>query len=228
MNPFPAILLLVTAAAALADTRLAGSIRDPDGAPVAAVTLHFYRAHATGFDHVAVTTGDDGSWSIDLPPGEWRASAHSDAILARGFFCFPGFVWCGEAAGGCGGGIWPPLWGGGLIDWTPVIDPGEIDLTLVPTRPDLGVKSPRTAEAGVVVSFETTTDAMTTIRQWRIEKSTDLRVWTPMRTVPLSGASPVIVPDPDSTTTPVCHYRAVRVEDVIQPVPAPDGGASVR
>ena len=62
--------------------------------------------------------------------------------------------------------------------------------------------------------FETTTSAMTTIRQWSIEKSTDLQSWTPLQTVALSGSSPIIIPDSGSVKAPVCYYRAVQVEDV--------------
>ena len=218
MNPLPAILLLCTAATLAADTRLAGAVRNTAGYPVTALTMHFYRRITTGFEHRTATTGADGKWSIDLPPGEWRGAASTDDLLARGYFCEPGFIWCGEA-GQCDGGEWPGLWGPGLIVWDPVIDPGAVNLTVVPTRPDLSVEKPRTIEAGVKLTFETTAESMTTIRQWRVEKSTDLRTWTPMQTVALSGTSPVLVPDPASTRTPDCYYRAVQVEDIVAPRP---------
>ncbi len=220
MKTLSAILLLCATVSYAADTRLAGIVRDTTGQRLAGLTIHFFHRHASGFDHLTVTTGTNGAWSIELPAGEWRAAAQSDDILKRGYFCFPGFVWCGAEGGTCDGEAWPPLWGGGFIDWNPVINPGQINLTVVPTRPDLRVEKPRTAAAGVTVSFETTVEPMATIRQWRIEKSTDLQSWTMMQTVALSGTSPVIVPDPDSTRAPVCYYRAVQVEDIVPLPPA--------
>ena len=214
------LLLLFTAmlpAAAESTSRLAGTIRNSTGQPIAGLTIHFYKRNVASFDHVTTSTAADGKWSIELPPGEWRGAAHSDDILKRGYFCFPGFVWCGDAGDQCGVGGWPGLWGPGFIDWNPVIDPGLINLTVIPTRPDLASEKPRTADAGVKISFETTAVAMSTIRQWRVEKSTDLLTWQAMQTVALSGASPVIVPDPASVTAAVCYYRAVQVEDIIVP-----------
>jgi len=215
----PALLLLaclsLPAVAQQSATRLSGTIRDNSGKRIADLTLHFYKRNGAGFDHLTATTAENGTWSIDLPPGEWRGAARSDDILRRGYFCFPGFMWCGDAGDLCGGDPFPPLWGDGLIDWKPVPNPGNINLTVIPTRPDLSAEKPRTASAGVKVSFETTTQPMTTIRQWRIEQSTDLVTWTPMQTVALSGSSPVVVPAPDSVGAPVCYYRAVQVEDIV-------------
>jgi len=194
-------------------TRLSGTVHDTAGKRIAALTLHFYKHNGAAFDHLTVTTAANGTWSIDLPPGEWRGAANSDDILRRGYFCFPGFIWCGDSGTACGEPF-PPLWGGGELIWNPVVDPGIINVTVVPTRPDLSAEKPRTAAAGVKVTFETTTEPMTTVRQWRIEKSTDLTRWTPLQTVALSGASPVIVPDPASVSAPVCYYRAVQVDDI--------------
>jgi len=212
------ILLLLAAvlpAAAETTSRLAGTISNSAGQPIAGLAIHFYKRNVSTFDHLTTSTAADGKWSMVLPPGEWRAAAHTDDLLARGYFCEPGFIWCGEAGDRCGGGGWPPLWGPGFIDWRPVIDPGFIHVTVIPTRPDLAPEKPRTTDAGVKISFETTTVAMTTVRQWRVEKSTDLLTWKPMQTVALSGASPVIVPDPGSVTATVCYYRAVQVEDIV-------------
>ena len=216
----PALLLLAclslpAAAQQQTTTRLSGIIRDNAGKRIAELTIHFYQRSGTGFNHLTTTTAANGTWTIDLPPGEWRGAAHTDDILSRGYFCEPGFIWCGLEGELCGGDPFPPLWGGGEIVWNPVRDPGNVVFTVVPTRPDLSVEKPRTAAAGVKVSFETTTQPMTTIRQWRIEKSTDLVAWTPLQTVALSGISPVIVPAPDSVGTPVCYYRAVQVADII-------------
>jgi hypothetical protein len=196
-------------------TRLNGVIRDTSGKRIADLSLHFYKRNGAGFDHLTATSAANGTWTIDLPPGEWRGAAHSDDILRRGYFCFPGFVWCGETGELCGGEPFPPLWGGGVIEWDPVVNPGLVSVVIVPTRPDLSVEKPRTSTAGVKVSFETTTEPMTTVRQWRIEKSTDLANWTALETVALSGDSPVIVPDPGSTSAPVCYYRAVQVADIV-------------
>lgn len=221
MKTLSILLLLASLLPAAAEnpSRLAGTIHNPAGQPIAGLTIHFYKRSAAGFDHLTTSTAVDGTWSIELPPGEWRGAAHSDDILKRGYFCFPGFIWCGEAGDQCGGDVWPPNWGPGIIDWNPVIDPGNINLTVIPTRPDLAAEKPRTVDAGVKLSFETTTAAMTTIRQWRVEKSTDLLTWQPMQTVALSGASPVIVPDPGSVSAPICYYRAVQVEDIVVPAP---------
>jgi|GEM_PF-3716158 len=211
------ISLLLCCAATLASaetTRLSGVVRNTTGKPIPGLELHFYHRNGLAFDHVSTTTAKNGAWAIDLPPGEWRGAARTDDILGRGYFCFPGFIWCGDAGELCDGGAWPPLWGGGFIEWNPVIDPIDVNITLVPTRPTLTVEKPRTPTAGVEVSFETTRENMTLVRQWRIEKSTDLFTWVPLQTVALSGTSPVIVPDPASVGTPVCYYRAVQVEDL--------------
>ena len=227
-NPRPAvktfsILLLpltMLPAAAEGTSHLAGTVRNIAGLPIGGLTLHFYHRKVAGFDHLTTITAADGKWSMELPPGVWRGAAHTDDLLARGYFCEPGFVWCGGAGDQCGGEVvqvWPPLWGPGFIEWNRINVPANIILTVIPTRPGLAVEKPRTEEAGVKISFETTTAAMTTIRQWRVEKSTDLVTWKPMQTVALSGVSPVIVPDPASVTAPVCYYRAVQVDDIIVP-----------
>jgi len=198
--------------------RLSGIVRNTMGKPIAGLVLHFYHPNGLAFDHLAATTAKDGRWVIDLPPGEWRGAARTDDVLARGYFCAPGIPVCigmDNSIVECEAGMdWPPLWGGGEILWTTISDPRFIDVTLVPTRPTLAVEKPRTAAAGVELSFETTTLDMTLVRRWRIEKSTDLFTWVPMQTVALSGTSPVIVPDPASVSTPVCYYRAVQVEDL--------------
>lgn len=216
MKTLTLFLVLCTAAAVAADnTRLSGIVRNTTGKPIAGLVIHFYHRNGLTFDHLTATTAANGTWAIDLPQGEWRGAAHTDDVLARGYFCAPGFVWCGNDGGLCGSD-WPSLWGGGVIEWNPLIDPFVgVRLTLVPTRPTLTVEKPRSSAAGVKVSFEMTTQDMTLIRQWRIEKSTDLFTWAPLKTVALSGVSPVIVPDPASVSTPSCYYRAVQVEDLV-------------
>jgi hypothetical protein len=223
MKSLIVFLMLFCAAAAGAETthRLTGFVRDTGGTPIVNLTIHFYQKNGKTFKHLTAVTGANGLWTVELPPGEWRGAAHTDDILSRGYFCEPGFIWCdtGDCIGG-GGSDWPPLWGGGEIIWDPIaVNPGLVILTIVPTRPELSVEKARTAEAGVKVSFETTTQTMSVVRQWRIEKSADLLTWTPMQTVALSGTSPVIVPDPSSATTPVCYYRAVQVEDLVPSKP---------
>jgi len=219
--------LILSAPVLQAATLLAGKIRNAQGSPIAGLTIHFYRNNGAGFDHQTAVTGADGKWQIDLPPGTWRGAAHTDDLLARGYFCYPGFVWRGESGDfGNDFGIvegridridFPPLWGGGLIEWNPVIDPLRIVASVIPTRPDLSVEHPTSqgTGAGVRVGFETTLLNMTTVRQWRIEKSTDLTTWVPLQTVALSGPSPVVVPDPTSAAVPACYYRAVQVEDLV-------------
>jgi len=215
------LLLACTALPAAAQySRLNGVVRNSSGQPIAGLTIHFYQRTGETFAHRTVSTGADGTWSIELPPGDWRGAARTDDLLALGYFCAPGMPVCINANGElteCPPDAWPPLWGGGEIFWNPILNPGLIDITVVPTRPDLSVEKPRTSEAGVKVTFETTAAAMTVTRQWRIEKSTDLIRWQPMLTVALSGTSPVIVPDPASSGTPVCYYRAVQVEDIVAP-----------
>jgi hypothetical protein len=216
MNKLTVFLILGTATMADAGTtRLAGMVRNTSGQPIEGLTIHFYQRSGPAFNHLTATTAPSGKWSLELPPGEWRGAAKTDDVLARGYFCVPGFIWCGETGELCDD-QWPPLWGGGIIDWNPVNDPVDVTLILVPTRPDLTVEKPRTTAAGVSVSFETTDQEMTVVRQWRIEKSTDLTTWSEMQTVALSGSSPVIVPDPASASTPVCYYRAVQVEDLVR------------
>ena len=217
------LVLFVAGAATAAETirRLSGIVNDTSGARIANLTLHFYQKNGKTFNHLSTVTAANGVWSIELPPGVWRGAANSDDILKRGYFCFPGFVWCGDGGGACGVDPgWPPLWGGGEIIWTPIDgNPGIVTITVVPTRPDLTVDKPRTKDAGVKVTFETTTQDMSLVRQWRIEKSTDLLTWKPLQTVALAGSSPVLVPDPAGATTPVCYYRAVQVEDVVSAGP---------
>lgn len=212
------LLLACTALPAAAQySRLNGVVRNSSGERISSLTLHLYQRTGETFAHRTVNTAADGTWSIELPPGLWFGAAHADDLLARGYFCEPGFIWC-DVPGGCTMEAIPiGLWGGGEIVWNPILNPGLIDITVVPTRPDLSVEKPRTSEAGVKVTFETTAAAMTVTRQWRIEKSTDLIRWQPMQTVALSGTSPVIVPDPASSGTPVCYYRAVQVEDIVAP-----------
>jgi len=216
MKTLIAFLILFTAGIVRGETtrHLSGMVRNTQGLPIRGLTIHFYQKNGASFTHLTAVTALNGRWSIDLPPGEWRGAASTDDLLSRGYFCGPGFVWCD---GGCGEVIpWPPLWGGGEIIWTPVDgDPGQVDLTIVPTRPELSLEKPRTSQAGVKVTFETTAQDMTLIRQWRIEKSTDLQTWTPIQTVALSGTSPVIVPDPASETSAFCFYRAVQVENLV-------------
>lgn len=221
MKTLIALFILFTAGLTGAGTtrHLTGLVRNVPGSPIANLTIHFYQKNGESFTHLTATTGVNGRWAIDLPPGVWRGAASTDDILSRGYFCGPGFVWCGDGPCGVDPG-WPPLWGGGEIVWTPIEgDPGEVTLIIVPTRPDLSVEKPKTAQAGVKVTFETTTQQMTLIRQWRIEKSTDLLTWTPMQTVALSGTSPVIVPDPVASTAPACYYRAVQVANLVPPAP---------
>lgn len=197
--PTAAFLLFCSPWAVSAGTVLARKVRNTLGQPIAGLTIHLYRANGTGYDHKTVLTGPDGKWSVEVPSGEWWGSAHSAELLARGYFCFPGFMLCQQtpSCGSLGG-----LWGEGVIEWNPVVNPGNIVLTVVPTRPDLEVENARTAQAGVKVNFETTSLTMTTIRRWRIEKSTDLSTWVPMQTVALSGTSPVLVPDPPARALP--------------------------
>jgi hypothetical protein len=216
MKTLIAFLVLFTAGIVSGETNrhLSGTVRNTQGLPIGGLTIHFYQKNGKSFTHLTTVTAANGRWAIDLPPGEWRGAANTNDLLSRGYFCGPGFVWCDVNCGDVING--PPLWGGGEIIWTPIIgDPGQVDLTIVPTRPELTAEKPRTAQARVKVSFETTTQDMTLVRQWRIEKSTDLQNWTPMQTVALSGSSPVIVPDPSSVATPVCYYRAVQVENLI-------------
>jgi len=223
MKRLIALLLCGAATTAMADTRLSGIVRNTKGTPIASLDLHFYQREGKKFNHLKATTGTDGKWSINLPPGEWRGAANTDDLLAQGYFCGPGFMVCGEPDSiDCGVvGIigWPPLWGGGEIIWTPIDDPGFVNVTIVPTRPTLTVAKPLTSAAQLEVSFETTTQDMTLVRQWRIEKSTDMFEWTSLQTVALSGTSPVIVPDPASVSTPVCFYRAVQVADIVPASP---------
>ena len=214
------LLLLCSPLAVSAGTLLAGRVRNTKGQPITGLTIHLYRSNGAGYDHETALTGADGKWSVEVPPGEWWGAARPDELLARGYFCAPGFVWCPELVLCENPGN---VWGGGVIEWfqvevpgewTQVADGGNIFLVVVPTRPDLTVENPRTSKAGVKVTFETTTLNMTTIRQWRIEKSSDLITWVPMQTVALSGTSPVLVPDPASAETPQCYYRAVQVNDL--------------
>lgn len=211
------VLACTVLSAAAQNSRLNGVVRNTAGQRISGLTLHLYQRTGETFAHRSVTTAADGTWSIELPPGLWYGAAKSDDLLGRGYFCFPGFVWCDSLNCDPQIELPPDLWGEGAIVWNPLLDPGLIDITIVPTRPDLSVEKPRTSEAGVKVTFETTAAAMTVTRQWRIEKSTDLIRWQPMQTVALSGASPVIVPDPDSASTAVCYYRAVQVEDIVAP-----------
>lgn len=90
--------LLLTAPFALGDTHFSGTVRNTGQQPIADLTLHFYRRLESGFKHRTAVTAPNGSWRIDLPDGEWRGATHTDDVLARGYFCMPGFVWCGEPA----------------------------------------------------------------------------------------------------------------------------------
>jgi hypothetical protein len=111
-----------------------------------------------------------------------------------------------------------PLCGPGIVGWIPV-DPsqqGQLTLTAVPTTPTLEVIKPPTGTATIQVSFEAQQlQLMTLTRQWRVEKSTDLMHWAPVKTVALGQFSPILINDQDSIGQATCYYRAVMVEDLM-------------
>jgi hypothetical protein len=139
MKRLIALLLCCVASSAAADTtRLSGIVRNTSGKPIASLDIHFYRRNGDGFSHLTATTAADGRWTIDLPPGEWRGAAKTDDVISRGYFCEPGFIWCGEAGELCDGviGDWPPLWGGGEIIWTQSTIPNSLtSFSFPPARP---------------------------------------------------------------------------------------------
>ena len=206
----------LTCAAAGADSPWMGMVRNTAGQPIAGLTLHFVAGSGPAAVQLTATTGPDGIWRASLPDLPWRAAPRSAELVARGYFCFPGFVWCPPELGDCTmeGQPFDP-WGPGLIEWNPIIIPGlPIVSIVVPTRPSLAVSRRPAGTTEVQVAFESTTEPMQLVRQWRIEKSSDMIRWSPLRTVALSGNSPVMVPDPESAGVPQCFYRAVQVDDL--------------
>ena len=200
----------------MADSAWTGMVRNTAGQPIAGLTLHFVAGSGPAAVHLTATTGSDGIWRATLPDLPWRAAPRSAELLTRGYFCFPGFVWCPPELGGCTQQAFPiDPWGPGLIEWNPIIIPGlPIISIVVPTRPSLDVSRPPAGTAEIRVAFESTAEPMQIVRQWRIEKSSDMLRWSPLRTVALAGNSPVIVPDAGSAGVPQCFYRAVQVDDL--------------
>ena len=209
---------------------LSGVVRDTDLQPLAHLTIDFYRkldAEGETWERRSVETAADGSWSIALPAGEWLGAPHPHRLLARGYFCVPGFPICivPEPANtlswtSCEVTSLPPVWQnpGGEIIWMPPRDPTNIELIAVPTRPSLEVSKPLSEPAAIKVAFETITDPAIEpqlVRQWRVEGSTDGRTWTALAVVALTGSSPIFLTDPDATSAPAVLYRAAQVADLV-------------
>jgi hypothetical protein len=54
-----------------------------------------------------------------------------------------------------------------------------------------------------------------TIRNYVIEKSVDMKTWTPLSTVALDGYGRVDIPDTGAAAVPTCYYRAIETIPLI-------------
>ncbi len=225
----------LTAYLPASQVRYAGVIRDTSGTPLSELNIQFWRPNGTHWQNRTTITGPDGKWELTLPASSWAIAPRPADLLARGYFCRPGalpgdFTGCLDAVESttnpgefrivpCPPGSItnppPNLWGDWPIEWQPTpIDIGQINLITVPTRPTLSVTPPTASGTAISIAFDTQAGLPQTLtRQWQIMKSTDLMTWTPIQLVALAGTSPILLTDPERTST--CYYRAVSAPDLI-------------
>jgi hypothetical protein len=192
---------------------LTGLLRDHLGQKLGDVTVRGFRRAGPGWQIVTTRTQHDGTFSLTVQHDRWLVMADADELVARGYFCVPGWI----------------------IDDPGVINPGNpicIDTELfpigfppspltcgvvgdpivfeaVPTRPDLSVTKAHGREPVIHLTFPWTTLPMRTVRQYIVQKSVDMVNWTPITTVSLDGQGRIDLPDTASEAQQFCAYRAV-------------------
>ena len=167
---------------------LTGVVKDISDQPVSGILINF----TSGDDSASTRSGEDGSYSVDVEnTGEaWTISLDEAELIALGYFCFPDFVWNPE--------IEP-------------IDPVVIipELTTVPLRPELTMERSTDGVSCVRLNFDWVDELVPTVlREYRIERSTDMNEWTEVMTVSLA-CPPIEFFDETVGDEEVCHYRAV-------------------
>jgi hypothetical protein len=198
---------------------IAGTLRNREGEALPHITVRASRRVAAGWHTLATETGLDGMFLMAVPKDRWVVMADADELVARGYFCVPGFI-VGGPLDDCGmaelpRGVPPSPLGCGT--WgQPII------LEAVPSRPELAVSKSPGESAVVHMTYPWTTVQMITVRRYVLEKSTDMVNWEPVSTVSLEGYGRLDVEIPGSHTQPCCVFRAVETTPLTVEVVLPD------
>jgi len=171
---------------------LTGLVRDNSGDPVADILVHARSGDEPKQVVVSGRTREDGSYALTVPDDErnWNVVTDEIELFERGFFCEPGFIW----------------------------EPGEVviipELTTVPLTPKLTLIRSDENVTCIQLDFEWLSGVTPEVlRQYKIERSQDMRVWEEVLTVAL-GCPPMSVFDETQTGAECGYYRVVPVESV--------------
>ncbi|MGK0185234.1 MAG: hypothetical protein ACI9R3_001010 [Verrucomicrobiales bacterium] len=178
-------------------TPIKGSIVSIAGDPLGDITVTV----SANLDGQSVShstkTDANGSFEFTVPEARWSGGPDMDELIKAGYFCFPDFIWdpaleIPEI---------DPRPGGTII----VRNPSDIQLVGIPTRPELSLT--RAHDAVVLTAkFEMPNDGVVdTVRNYRIERSSDLKDWQPFGTASSDGASTEL----SDAIREGAYYRAV-------------------
>jgi hypothetical protein len=199
MRLFLGIALATLSFAGEDEVTLTGFVIDDSGVPVDGILVHARSGVGEGQLVVSGRTAEDGSYALEIPDATrgWQVVTDERELLEWGYFCVPGSFWPGEE------GIEP-----GVIVEIP-------ELTTVPLRPELMLVRSEAGVSCVRLDFDWISGiSPSVLRQYRIERSTDMKSWTEVITVAL-GCPPMSVFDETQSEFECGYYRAVAVEPVI-------------
>ncbi|MFT5110322.1 MAG: hypothetical protein ACI9UA_005976 [Pseudoalteromonas tetraodonis] len=201
---FGVFFLALSALASFAgedDVTLSGFVIDDSGIPLDGILVHARSAGGQEATVVSGRTAVDGSYSLEVPDASlgWLVVTDERELLERGYFCEPG-------------SFWPGLGG-------EVIDPGFFvqvpQLTTVPLWPELTLIRSEEGVSCVRLDFDWIDGiSPSLLRQYRIERSLDMKTWSEVITVAL-GCPPMSVFDETQVEFECGYYRVVPVEPVL-------------
>lgn len=188
------------------DVTLSGFVIDDSGVPLDGILVH--ARSGVGEDQLVVSerTEEDGSYELEVPDASrgWLVVTDERELLERGYFCEPGSFWPG-----LGGEVNPGF-------------PVRIaTLTTVPLRPELTLIRSEEGVSCVRLDFEWIDGIVPSVlRQYRIERSLDMKTWTEVITVAL-GCPPMSIFDETQLEFECGYYRVVPADMVVVAVLEP-------